>query len=460
MVESKGPLLLFSSDHELEISLNTDLAREYQVISKNSFDKSEGPNLEQMQLALVDISWDPDGFDNWLVFLEALSKKYPGIKPILLSSPKLRGMAYSLIKSGLAYDVVFLPIDIEGLRLALQRAQYISSLELQPNVIKIAKLPVSLDEMIGNCEQMRSAFSKIKKAARSEVHCLLTGENGTGKALAARTLHKMRGLDDATLMTIHGSLAPALIQDQLSDITSLVLNPKRKAFSNEKTDFETGSIFIDDIHRLQLTQQLQVMRLVEEAASYRNTLSSSSPKRLYILSATSEKLPEYVAAGHFRQDFYYCLSEIEVCFPPLREREEYIIALANHFLRQYSSQERMKFRGFHHSAISAMVIHSWPGNIDELQNRIRGAIALAESSTITSKDLGFNAEDNGSTPAAEKAVNRFTEIREEAGKEAVEKALRQCEWNISKAAKLLGISRPTLYGKIRQYELDVGSPKR
>ncbi len=309
-----------------------------------------------------------------------------------------------------------------------------------------------LSGMIGNCDQIGTVLSILKKVADSEVHCLFIGENGTGKSFAARAVHEMRGLKNETFITIHGSLDPNLIQAQLSDLIGFIKNHNQKAAGKKNAIFDKGTLLIEDIHRLQFAQQLQVMHLVEEATSFRDSLPSSNSKRLYVFSTAPHKLSEFVEKGHFRQDLYYSLSEVEVYMPPLRDRGQDIILLAKHFLGKFSTRKRTKVRDFHNTAINAMLNHSWPGNIDELQNRIRRAITLAESSSITSKDLGLSIEDGDSHSQEKADTNQISVLRKKTEKEAIMDALKICNGNISKTAKLLGISRPTLYDKLRQYD--------
>lgn len=457
---SEVSLLLIHNNPSLKDMFDSAFAEDYRLVCKSTFERVDASAIEPSSIAVVDTSIDPVGaIEAWTAYLRSLQDNFPNLKIILISRPALRAEAHQLIRSGLAYDVIFLPLDLEALQLALQRVRYVSELENRlrdsgpAESMGHQELADSIGEMIGHCDQMKSVFSLITKAAKAEVHCLFKGQPGTGKLCAAKSLHKLRGLSEQTFVTIHGGLDPDLVNARLAEITAIVLGINRKPFSRERAQFDNGSIFIEDVHRLHMSQQLQVMRLAEESAKFRLAAHTPNAKRLYLLSGTSEDLSELVAKGLFRQDLYYYLSEIEVRLPTLHERERDVAILADYFLRQYRSQKHRKIRGFKRSAVEAMLAYQWPGNIDELQNRIMGAITFADSELISAKNLGFDGYSSASVADEKNGMSQIAAIREVTERQAVMDALRKCDGNISKAAKLLGISRPTLYDKMRQFKI-------
>ncbi len=457
---SVPPLLIATADPNLLISLGEALSNEYRLLASSSYDRIDTAPAEPVLLAVIDLSSDslrPVVW--WERVLDSLSKMHTGIKLILLSEPSKRDDAFELVRSGRAYDVILKPVDGDLLALALRRARYLAQLESELRVFEIPKSHESLGELIGDCEQMRAVFATIQKTSNSSAHCLLMGENGTGKLSVAQALHELRGLERTAFMEIHGSLDPRLIHEQLNDITLSILGMRQKASSPARAFSGKGSVFIGDVDQLPPIEQLQLLRMVEAVDSCRLTRQLSKIESLFLVTATSENLAEQVKAGRFRQDLYYRLAEIEIHLPPLRERGDDIIGLADHMLQQISYASSKSVQGFHRSAIGAMLTHQWPGNIDELQNRVRGAIVRAESSVITASDLGLARGESAPVPVGGKGASQFSLIRGEAEKDAVESALKQCNWNVSKTARLLGISRPTLYEKIQRFGLSFDSQK-
>jgi DNA-binding NtrC family response regulator len=276
---------------------------------------------------------------------------------------------------------------------------------------------------------------------------LITGENGTGKGVAARALHAVSTRAAHPLATVNmGGLSEGLFESEL-------FGHVKGAFTDAKADrvgrFELadrGTLFLDEIANLTLPQQARLLRVLETGEFERVGSSRTRRADVRIISATNSNLRDEVAAGRFRQDLLFRLNTVEIYLPPLRERREDIPSLAAHFLQQHARKYRKPLVAFEPAALELLRQHSWPGNVRELDHAVERAALLARSTLVKPADLGL-------VPERESAARPEDMSLEEMERFLIKKALARCDGNARKAADALGLSRSAFYRRLEKYGL-------
>ena len=302
--------------------------------------------------------------------------------------------------------------------------------------------------LIANSEAMRPALELVRHVGPSDAGVLITGENGTGKEVIARTLHALSPRASKPMVTVNaGALSEGTFESEL-------FGHVRGAFTDAKSDrvgrFELadgGTLFLDEIANVPLNLQPKLLRVIETGEFERVGSSQTRRADVRVISATNADLKEEVAAGRFRQDLFFRLNTVEIHLPPLRERPEDIEPLAEHFLRLYAQRYRKPLRGFDASALEALRAYAWPGNVRELDHVVQRAVLLARSGEVKAVDLGLG-------PAREVGERRLEEMSlEEVERLLIQKALKRFGGNVSQAAEALGLSRSALYRRMQKYEI-------
>jgi DNA-binding NtrC family response regulator len=301
--------------------------------------------------------------------------------------------------------------------------------------------------MIAESPAMQPVVEMIARVAPSEANVLITGENGTGKGVVARALHKASSRASKPLVTVNvGGLSEGIFESEL-------FGHVKGAFTDAKADrvgrFELadgGTLFLDEIANVPMSQQPKLLRVLETGEFERVGSSRTRRVNARIISATNANPRQEVAAGHFRQDLLFRLNTIEIHLPPLRERREDIAPLAHHFLRAQTQRYRKRIDGFEPAAMQAMRAHAWPGNVRELEHAVERAVLMAAGTTIKAGDLGLRG-DYDSSPRLEDLSLEEVEVL------LIKKALARADGNVSRAADALGLSRSALYRRLEKYGL-------
>jgi DNA-binding NtrC family response regulator len=302
--------------------------------------------------------------------------------------------------------------------------------------------------LIANSEAMRPALELVRHVGPSDAGVLITGENGTGKEVIARTLHALSPRASKPMVTVNaGALSEGTFESEL-------FGHVKGAFTDAKSDrvgrFELadgGTLFLDEIANVPLNLQPKLLRVIETGEFERVGSSQTRRADARVISATNADLKEEVAAGRFRQDLFFRLNTVEIHLPPLRERPEDIEPLAEHFLRLYAQRYRKPLRGFDASAREALRAYAWPGNVRELDHVVQRAVLLARSDEVKAADLGLQ-------PAREGGERRLEEMSlEEVERLLIQKAIKRFGGNVSQAAEALGLSRSALYRRMQKYEI-------
>jgi len=357
-------------------------------------------------------------------------------------------LAVEAMKRG-ARDFVPKPWDNERL-LAIVRTQ----LELAGALRRGRKLEEenqllrgSAPNLIAEAPAMRPVIEMIRQVAPSDANVLITGENGTGKGLVAQALHSLSPRAVKSMMTVNmGGLSETLFESEL-------FGHVKGAFTDAKTDragrFELAdesTLFMDEIANIPLSQQAKLLRVIETGEFERVGSSKTLRANVRLISATNANLHDEVAAGRFRQDLLFRLNTIEIRVPPLRDRREDIMALANHFLRQVTQRYRKQISGFDETAREQLLRHPFPGNVRELDHVIERAVLMTRGPQIKASDLGLTTGTGDSRNLEEMSL-------EEVEAFLIKKALARNEGNARKAAEALGLSRSAFYRRLQQYGL-------
>jgi DNA-binding NtrC family response regulator len=306
-----------------------------------------------------------------------------------------------------------------------------------------------IPSLIAESPAMVAVLNLLKRIGPADANVLITGENGTGKEVIARTLHSLSSRAKTPLVPVNaGALAEGVFESEL-------FGHVRGAFTDARTDrvgrFELadgGTLFLDEIANVPLNLQAKLLRVLETGEFERVGSSKTRKVDVRVLSATNADLSADVAQGKFRQDLLFRLNTVEIHLPPLRERREDIAALAEHFLKQHSERYRRHIQGFTAEALNALRQHSWPGNVRELDHVVERALLMTSNGMITVFDLALRPaqEANLSTQLEEMSL-------EEVERLLIQKALARYAGNANRAAEALGLSRSALYRRLQKYEL-------
>jgi DNA-binding NtrC family response regulator len=295
---------------------------------------------------------------------------------------------------------------------------------------------------------MQPVLELTRHVGPSDANVLITGENGTGKEVIARTLHALSHRAAKPLVAVNaGALAEGTFESE-------VFGHVRGAFTDAKSDrvgrFELadgGTLFLDEIANVPVNLQPKLLRVLETGEFERVGSSQTRRVDVRVLSATNSNIKEEAAAGRFRQDLFFRLNTVEIHLPPLRERTEDVPALAEHFLRLHAQRYRKELSGFEPAALEVMRAYAWPGNVRELDHVVQRSVLLARSDEVKVVDLGLQ-------PVRGTGERRLEEMSlEEVERLLIQKALRRFGGNVSQAAEALGLSRSALYRRMQKYEI-------
>jgi two-component system NtrC family response regulator len=403
-------------------------------------------------VVVLDLGLPPDanGVGEGMATLEAILSTAPTTKVIVMTGNSDRPNAVRAVALG-AYDFYQKPIDIEMLGMIIDRALKLSQLEAENrrNQERLAYVPLA--GVVTSSPEMLRVCRLLEKVAPADVTVLLLGESGTGKEVLANALHTLSPRQAKPFIAINcGAIPENLLESELFGHEKGAFTGAIKQTKGKLELATGGTLFLDEIGDLPLTLQVKLLRFLQERVIERVGGRTQIPVDVRIVCATHRDLTELVHAGQFREDLYYRLDEFTVHIPPLRERSGDAHLLAQFFLNRFKAEQGKAVRGFSGDALSALAAHEWPGNVRELQNRVKRAVIMADGGLITASDLNLVV----SADEAEESVD-LRHARDEAERTALQRALLQEQGNVSRAAKLLGVSRPTLYDLMRHHKLKI-----
>ena len=392
---------------------------------------------------------DADGASEGLATLQDILRAAPHTKVIVVTGNADRENALRAVSLG-AYDFFNKPIDAELLSFLVNRAYRMHELESENRQLQQSRQHSPLEGIIASSQAMLDVCQTVEKVALSNASVLLLGESGTGKELCARALHELSPRAKKRFVAINCAAIPInLLESELFGYEKGAFTGANKQTPGKVESAEGGTLFLDEIGDLPLALQAKLLRFLQERVIERVGGRKEIAVDLRVVCATHQDLLAKISTGEFREDLYYRMAEISVRIPPLRERENDILLLARTILDKMNLELGKSMKGFADDALAAMESYPWPGNVRELKNRLKRATIMANGNRITAQDLELEP------PLAGTPTFKLREIREQAERQTVLRALTHAEGKIAKAADLLGISRPTIYDLIRKHNVKV-----
>jgi two-component system, NtrC family, response regulator len=372
----------------------------------------------------------------------------PDTKIIAMTEHDARELAVAAVGLGAA-DFYHKPLDAGVLSIVVRRALRIRELEEENWRLRERTGSMALEGIIGVSDAIRSLCRSVEKVAPTNTTVLLLGESGTGKELLARALHRLSGRSHKPFVAINCAAIPdTLLESELFGYEKGAFTGAARRTVGKLESADGGTVFLDEIGEMPASLQAKLLRVVQERTVDRIGGRTPVLLDLRIVCATNRNLDTLIGNGGFRDDLFYRISEVIVRVPPLRDRQGDSLLLAQFLLQQISGRLGKPTRGLAPDAIRAIQAHRWPGNVRELENRIKGAVIMAEGAVVTASDLGL--EDPGDDPE----YLNLRVARQRAEAQAVRQSLAVAQGNLSRAAELLGVTRPTLYDLIDKHSID------
>jgi two-component system, NtrC family, response regulator len=457
MTENGKPKLLIIEDDE---GLQRQLRWAYDdyevVVAGNRTSAIDALRAESPAVVTLDLGLppDPDGVSEGFATLAEILALKPDTKVIIASGHGARESAMRAIASG-AYDFYQKPVDIDELGMIVSRAFHLHAIEADNARLAAQPTPDAtvLGGMVTAAPEMLKIARTIERVAPADVSVMLLGASGTGKELLARGVHDASPRKSGAFVAINCAAIPeSLLESELFGHEKGAFTGAVKTTEGKIEMAAGGTLFLDEVGDIPLPLQVKLLRFLQERVIERIGGRKQISVDTRIVCATHQNLEEMISDGRFREDLYYRLAEIVVRIPTLAERSGDAALLAKHFLMKFAPTMNPAVMGFGLDALAAIDRWNWPGNVRELENRIKRAVIMADGKLIRASDLDLPlpADDDGGAD-----MINLKAVRDDADQRAIRRAIARTEGNISGAAKLLGISRPTLYDLIKQHGLVV-----
>ncbi|MDP4575079.1 PEP-CTERM-box response regulator transcription factor [Qipengyuania sp. G39] len=453
MAGSKPKLLIVEDDEGLQAQLKWAYD-DYEVVIAGTREaalaalRAEEPEVVTLDLGLPP---DPDGTTEGFAVLDAIMAMKPDTKVIVASGHGARESALQAVERG-AYDFYQKPVDIDTLGLIVDRALRLHRIEHENRRLseKVGEDRTVLGSLVTAAPEMAKVARTIERVAPTNVSVMLLGASGTGKELLAKGVHETSNRKSRAFIAINCAAIPEnLLESELFGHEKGAFTGAVKTTEGKIELADGGTLFLDEVGDIPLPLQVKLLRFLQERTIERIGGRKPIPVDTRIVCATHQDLEAMIGEGTFREDLFYRLAEIVVKVPTLAERPGDAVLLAKTFLARFAAEMNPQVKGFAPDALAAIDGWNWPGNVRELENRVKRAVIMADGKLVGAEDL-----DLGNTDEAESdlALN-LKSAREQADRRMIRQALARSEGNISNTAKLLGISRPTLYDLLKQYDL-------
>lgn len=442
-------LLVVEDDAGLQSQMRWAMSSDFSVHVAGS--RNEALNIMARQrpaLVVLDLGLppDPDGATEGLGILDTILQDYPGTKIVVASGNENRSNAIKAVSFG-AYDFFAKPVDIDQLRLILERAWQLHTLE-EENRRLACPSDKALDGIIAASSVMLNACRMVERVAPTDVSLLILGESGTGKEVFARAAHTCSDRNGGPFVAVNCAAIPEnLLESELFGYERGAFTGAVRQTKGKVEQAKNGTLFLDEIGDMALPLQAKLLRFLQNRTFQRLGGREELMVDVRIVSATNRNIQEMIAQGTFREDLFFRLNEVSIMIPPLRDREGDVLVLAHTFLHRFADTFRKGRMDFSQSALVAISNYAWPGNVRELENRVKRAVVLAQDNRITPSDLNL-AESTEND-----AFVTLRQARKKAEVDAIQKALASCQNNLSRAARILGVSRPTLYSLLATYDI-------
>jgi two-component system NtrC family response regulator len=391
---------------------------------------------------------DADGTSEGFQLLEEILQQAPHTKIIVVTGNNDREHATRAVAMG-AYDFFYKPIDADMLELIVNRAYRLYELEDENRRLATKQTESPLEGVITGSDDMLQVCRTVEKVAPTDATVLVLGESGTGKELLAKSLHGLSNRSGNRFVAINCAAIPEnLLESELFGYEKGAFTGAAKQTPGKIEVASGGTLFLDEVGDMPMPLQAKLLRFLQERVVERVGGRKEIPVDVRVICATHKDLHELIRNAEFREDLYYRISELTITIPSLRQREGDAVLLARVFLERISKQQGKQGYRFSKDALAAIESYSWPGNVRELENRVKRAVIMAEHKQITAADLEL-----GGSSVEEMATFNLREIRDNADRQAITRALNHVGGKVSQAAELLGISRPTMYDLLRKFGL-------
>ena len=413
--------------------------------------RAEAPAVVTLDLGLPP---DPDGVSEGFATLTEILALKPDTKVIIASGHGARESAMRAIASG-AYDFYQKPVDIDELGMIVARAFHLHAIEADNMRLAAQPTPDAtvLGGMVTAAPEMLKVARTIERVAAADVSVMLLGASGTGKELLARGVHDASRRKSGAFVAINCAAIPEnLLESELFGHEKGAFTGAVKTTEGKIELAAGGTLFLDEVGDIPLPLQVKLLRFLQERVIERIGGRKPIAVDTRIVCATHQNLEEMISEGRFREDLYYRLAEIVVRIPTLAERPGDAGLLAKHFLMKFAPAMNPAVKGLAPDALAAIDRWNWPGNVRELENRIKRAVIMADGKLVSAADLDLGKPADNDDDID---MINLKAVRDIADSRAIRRAIARTEGNISNAAKLLGISRPTLYDLIKQHGLVV-----
>jgi two-component system, NtrC family, response regulator len=444
-------MLLVDDDPEIRDQMKWAFAADYELLEASDRSTALAHVRQAMpRLVLLDLGLppDPDGASEGLAILRGILESNPTAKVIVVTGNSDRANALTAIANG-AYDFIEKPVQLDVLKILLQRAIYLANVEQENRSLLERAGQNELEGLVGDSAPMQDVFRMIRRVGPSDVPVLITGESGTGKELVAHAIHRQSERKGEPFVAINcGAIPETLLESELFGYEKGAFTGATQQRKGRIESAQRGTLFLDEIGDIPLALQVKLLRFLQDHTIQRLGAKETIAVDARILAATNVDLQKAIAEGQFREDLYYRLCVITIAVPALSERGSDITLLARTFLTKFAEEEKKSLKGFTPQAVQALTSHHWPGNVRELENRIKRAVVMAEEKYVTPANL----ELKDPSPNEEEVLT-LKASRDNREKDLVRLAMEKAEGNVSRAASELGISRPTLYQLLVRYGL-------
>ena len=448
MTDSRKPLLIVEDDPALQKQMRWAFDAYETVVASDR--ESAVAQMRRFEPAVVTMDLglppSPDDPSEGLKLLEEIHTLVPETKVVVLTGQNDQAIALRAIALG-AYDFCTKPFEPELLTWTIERAFRLHELQEENRRLQAAQQLPALGGIVTRDPAMQRVCRTIEKVAPTSATVLILGESGTGKELFARAVHDLSPRAGNRFVAINCAAIPEnLLESELFGHEKGAFTGAVKQTPGKIETAHGGTLFLDEIGDLSAALQAKLLRFLQERVIERIGGRQEIPVDVRIVCATHQNLKAQIAEGKFREDLYYRIAEIVIKIPPLRDRHGDAALLAHWFVRKLASEHKRNGMSLLPDAIDAIDAHAWPGNVRELENVIKRAVIMAEGAGINAGDVGLAASDSD-------AALNLRQVREQAEKHAVIRVLGRANGNLSRAAEVLGVSRPTLYDLMHRFGL-------
>jgi two-component system nitrogen regulation response regulator NtrX len=420
-------------------------------LASSGLEALEALKAEEPDAVFLDVKMPGlDGLDA----LARMRETHPGLQVVMISGHGTIETAVEATRRG-AFDFLQKPLDTDRLLVTLRNV--LDRKGLTESVEQLRSEVAANHRIVGRSPGVRAVLDRIERVAPTDARVLITGENGTGKELVARALHRLSTRCDRALVEVNCAAIPSEL------IESELFGHRRGSFTGAVQDragtFEQahrGTLFLDEIGDMALAAQAKVLRALEEGKVTRVGGDEARKVDVRVIAATNKDLQLEIEEGRFREDLFYRLNVVPIPVPPLRERREDIPLLVRHFADLMASRERIPLRSFAEEAVALLATREWPGNVRELRNTVERLLILASGDVVSAQDVealtGARRGAAGLDPEAMRS-RTFAEYRDHAERLYLLQRLRDHDWNVSETARTIDMPRSNLYKKIERFGL-------